>query len=501
MEQPDATIEGRSIRLGPAFLAVALGLGLLAEGLLRTTPWGLNVLLVVLATAATAWGVAYRWHVALRGQGRWLAPGIVLFAACLVWRDAPTTNLLNWLALGVVVAVVVQRSHQGAVTRLGIWQLVGSARFALARAVVGLLPVIVREIPWDRPNSHVGAVARGVTLAVPPVFVFGGLFMAADAAFDQLIRDLFRWEDAPHRLLFMGLYAWVLGGLVRAFLVAAPADGAASSGPTRPLLGIVEIGVALGALALLFGAFVALQLPYLFGGASFLAASAALDLRDYARRGFFELVAVTALALPVLLGAHRLLRGVPPPQERAYRVLAAALVVLLFAIVASAFLRLKLYQDLRGQSELRINAAVAVAWLTFLYVWFLATVLRGRANRFWFGAMVSGFGAILLINVLNPQAMVVRSNTGRADADPPVDEEVARYLGPDAIPDLVDAVPALTGRSQCRVAALLLREWPPGAPPADWRTWNYARAQAVASVAANADALRAVACPGELRRR
>jgi hypothetical protein len=54
----------------------------------------------------------------------------------------------------------------------------------------------------------------------------------------------------------------------------------------------------LGLLDLLFLTFVVIQVRYLFGGAGRVAATAGLTHTEYARRGFFELVTVTALALP-----------------------------------------------------------------------------------------------------------------------------------------------------------------------------------------------------------
>ena len=61
------------------------------------------------------------------------------------------------------------------------------------------------------------------------------------------------------------------------------------------VLGIVELGIVLGLLDVLFLAFVLVQFRYLFGGAELVQVSATLTYAEYARRGFFELVAVAAL--------------------------------------------------------------------------------------------------------------------------------------------------------------------------------------------------------------
>ena len=68
----------------------------------------------------------------------------------------------------------------------------------------------------------------------------------------------------------------------------------------RASLGTTEALVVLLAVDLVVGLFVGLQLAYLFGGLDTLAA-AGMTYSDYARRGYFELVAAAALAGGVLV--------------------------------------------------------------------------------------------------------------------------------------------------------------------------------------------------------
>jgi hypothetical protein len=63
------------------------------------------------------------------------------------------------------------------------------------------------------------------------------------------------------------------------------------------------VSVALWILNLLFLGFMAVQLRYLFGGADLVEVTAGLGYAEYARRGFFELVATAALVVPILLVA------------------------------------------------------------------------------------------------------------------------------------------------------------------------------------------------------
>lgn len=120
-----------------------------------------------------------------------------------------------------------------------------------------------------------------------------------------------------------------------------------------------------------------MQARYLFGGEGRFLASAGLTYAEYARRGFFELVTVTALVLPLLLLAHWLLRSEKPLHPRLLRVLSASLVALLFVVMASALQRKRLYTAELGLTELRFYTTVFMAWIFVVLVLFLFTVLWG----------------------------------------------------------------------------------------------------------------------------
>src|ERR671934_19577 len=141
----------------------------------------------------------------------------------------------------------------------------------------------------------------------PLVALFGGLFVAADVIFQRLLGSVVPSPLAPvrHALLVL-LWAWVSAGLLRDLV--APRDSSAPAARPRPRLGIVEIGTALALLDLLFLAFVAVQFRYLFGGRGLVESRTHLTYAQYARHGFFELVAVAALVLPLLLLADWALR-------------------------------------------------------------------------------------------------------------------------------------------------------------------------------------------------
>src|SRR5207237_6040436 len=122
--------------------------------------------------------------------------------------------------------------------------------------------------------------------------------------------------------------------------------------PTRIRIGQTEIAVALGIVNALFAAFVAVQIRYLFGGRSLVESRVHLTYAQYARHGFFELLAVSLLVLPLPFAAHALLRHRSPFSLRLVQALSAVLIALVLVVMASALERMHLYQREYGLTEL-----------------------------------------------------------------------------------------------------------------------------------------------------
>jgi Domain of unknown function (DUF4173) len=467
-------------RLGLGVLGASLMLGALGDVLLRATPWGVNFFLWVAALAGAAAVVALLGRLRVAGEGRWLVPVAVLCALGVAWRDSPTVVFLDLLAVLIAVSLAVLRGRSGGLQLAGISEYVLGGIYTGALSSAGPLPVAIRDVKW-REVARGGwrdpalAATRGVFIAAPLLLVFGALFVAADAVFEKLVVDFLGFDVAEvfgHLFLIL-LYTWVTAGLLWVALLASNPESLSFRRPDSLSLGIIELGIVLGLLDLLFLVFVIVQVRYLFGGAERVLTTAGLTYAEYARRGFFELVAVTALALPTLLLAHWLLRS--GSRERVFRVLAGALVALLFVVMASALQRMYLYLEEYGLTELRLYATIFMAWLAVVLVWFLLTVLRGRRYRFAFGALVTGFAAILLINVMNPDALIARTNLDRLEEGKRFDAYYLTTLSADAAPALFDALPEIPEerlliQGDFSVEQALVRRWKGG--ESDWRTWT-----------------------------
>jgi hypothetical protein len=478
---------GEKTKLGVCILGGATLLGVAGDLLLRATPWGVNFPLWILALVAVGGGISIWRGVRLRGEGPWLLVPMILFALLFVWRDSETLAVINGLAVLISLSLVALRSRTGRVVRAGIMDYVYWGVQAVGYAYAGPLPAMIQDVAWSDVRSmryrRLFAVTRGCLISVPLICVFGGLFVAADAVFEDLV---FRYLDFDLEPLFEHVFlfcimAWISAGILRITLSGGELPNPPMQRPRFLKLGMTELGIILGLLNALFLCFVLVQVRYLFGGAEQVISTAGLTYAEYARRGFFELVTVTALVLPLLLFAHWLLRSDRSLHLRLLNFLSGSLVGLLFVIMASALQRMRLYTAEFGLTELRFYTTAFMVWVSTVLIWFLLTVLRGRRDRFAVGALATGLLAALSLNVINPDALIVKTNVARMHQGERFDSAyLTSYLSADAVPALVSALPEMSGPDRARVRGKLDATW--ADEPGDWRTFNVGRSRASGAV-------------------
>ncbi|MDQ3328880.1 MAG: DUF4173 domain-containing protein [Chloroflexota bacterium] len=303
-----ATAPEAKSQIALRIVAAAAAMGLLGDDLIRATPWGLNIGLWTVGLTVWLLVIACRRRIRLNGGGRWLLFPAILFAAAIAWRDSPTLVWLNILAVGVALGLAAVRSRAGRIRVAGATDYLISLGVAALGSGLGPLALVFSDIDRSqvsrsRWSPQVMAVGRGLAIGVPLVLIFGCLFAAADGVFEGLVSNLFAWDVASvlwHGVLF-AFSGWFAGGFLRQALLSRDVPNPIRRCHRALSLGIVEMGIVLGLLDVLFLAFVLVPLRYLFGGAALVESSSGLTYAEYARRGFFELVAVAALVLPLLL--------------------------------------------------------------------------------------------------------------------------------------------------------------------------------------------------------
>src|SRR5919197_1498077 len=324
----------RRQRTAVGLVVAALVLGAAGDVLFHGRPLGVNAGLFA-AGFVLALAVLLRVGAVPLHQGRrYMVAPLLLFAALFAWHDSRLLVATNLLAIAGAVTLGALRRTERPVTHAEVADYLAGAAAAGAATFAGALELMERDLPWERLNAgmrgeRAAAIGRGLAIGFPFLLVFGGLFIAADAVFRSLLESAVpNWRHFwSHALLALGL-AWLSAGLLRD-LLAAREDERLVAAPVlafraRRGIGTTETAAALALVDLLFLAFVLVQLRYLFGGHGLVESRVHLTYAQYARHGFFELLAVSLLVFPLLLGADYLTRGTER-RARLVRVLSLAL--------------------------------------------------------------------------------------------------------------------------------------------------------------------------------
>lgn len=463
---------------------VALACGVLGDHLLRAWPPGLGSALWLAVVAGAAVSLSLVFGSPLRRPTLWLLGLAVLFGATLAWRDSPTLELLSAGSAALTLLLAGASTARFRLFSTGFLECLRAATRAAGKVIASPFVLVLENVRriggLDRRSVRVGtACLRGVLIAIPILIIFGYLLGSADVMFRNLALDLFD-VDLGRVASHVGLT--VLGGAAAAGLLVLLLDGPtlahpAAAGPTRPRSGEIEVNVVLGLVDLLFAGFVAVQFTYLFGGSERIRSVPDLTYAEYARQGFFELVAVAALCLPLLLLLDWVLRAAGGLGRQVFRGLAGVQIALLLVVLSSAFVRMDAYRQAYGLTELRLYVTVFLIWLAIVLLWCGATVLTGRREVFLSGVFVSGALAVLALHTVNPDAFIAQVNVDRLDEGMEFDAAYATTLSGDAAPVLAAALEKLSPADRELIRRHLVGAWG-GDEDDDWRGLSWGRSLA-----------------------
>jgi len=314
-----------------------------------------------------------------------------------------------------------------------------------------------RTMTWLRAAT----AATGVTL------VLGMLLASGDAAFGWLVSglDLVSWTGHLLTFLVLAVPVSVLA------LLAARANPEPLSGAECARAFRAEALTALWATALTLLAWCGLQVAVIGGGATSVLADQGITAAEYAREGFFQLVAVAAVSLAVVNVAHRTGRSGRGP-DRAQRLPAVVIGLALAVLIVVSFSRLWYYVGEFGMTMLRLSVATFLGWLALMTALSVARAVGLHHERNWLpsAAVLSAALFAVVFGAANPERWVAQINLERATIEEPVDVRyLTRSLSSDAKGVVADyAWSRLGGRPDAVIDWLCTVEPEAGYGPFGW---------------------------------
>jgi hypothetical protein len=416
----------------------------------------------------------------------WMILLITFFAIMPGIRD---NEPLIFLDLCAILGLLFLLAHQLAGTPaflMKIWdyiQLVFLPFRMLASALSTL--ATVGRIHSNVKNRDVWLrVVRGVIMALPILIIFAVLFSHADMAFSKFIGGFLNITISEFEIQYLILLVFAftaslsfLSHIFSAVRRQQAEKREESNAPVHSGRG-VEVLVFLGLISVLFLVFIGFQITYLFGGEANII-DAGFTYAEYARKGFFELLAVAVLSLLVLLASEKY-AGVELKKDRRFMIPALILITEVMIVIASAFKRLTLYIDAYSMTQLRFYVAGFIILLTVLFLILAVKFIKSKREEFFTsGALLSIAGFLVAVNIINSDAFIIKSNIERFNRTGNIDIPYTRDLSADAMPGKIELYKKLAGEDKKVLWDLLQKQKNRLQSYGNWQSANLSRDRAL----------------------
>jgi hypothetical protein len=332
---------------------------------------------------------------------------------------------------------------------------------------------------------------RGVLIAIPLLLVFAALLASADLIFRTRLTNLFSWftvenfSDLIFRTIYICVLAYFLAGAYIYALTRSTDKKVLSPDKPflSPFLGHVEAFTVLGLVNLLFLGFIIIQFCYFFAGETNITLEG-FTYAEYARRGFFELVAVSIISFGLYYTLNTVTKRSERKVKHIFSVLGTVLMLQVGCMLLSAFQRLSLYEAAYGFTTLRTITHVFMIWFGILLAVAVLMEIFNQFRRLALMLFLVLFGFTLTLNLLNVDLFIAQRNIEHAIAGNRLDASyLVHQLSDDGIPTLFkywqaqdtpqDIQNALQAALACRYAMQLIQE-----EREHWSEWHYSAVRA-----------------------
>jgi hypothetical protein len=423
---------------------------------------GISVFIFVALLCAVVIFLSRQYNISLR-RAWWLLPFILLFGLMPALRANEFLSVINVAAAFFLLLLLAQEL-------IGISVPLMRFKNYIVSVIVG--PLLMLQRSWQS-ISLVGQksgqlsgrekstrVIKGLLMALPVVFVLILLFAKADLAFSEFIRGIVDIDISQRTIqyliwLFFSFFT-TLGFLSFIFFPGTKKEVTEKPDEVvaHPERG-VEVSVFLGIIAALFALFIGFQLTYLFGGQTNIV-QAGFTYAEYARRGFWELLAVGFIMLIVLLATERFAAR---EGKKLLTFVVPALIVIaeVIIVIASAFKRLTLYIDAYGMTEMRFYVAAFIGLILVLFILLAIKFIQARQEYFFaFGTLISLIAFVLMVDLMNPDKFVMQTNIKQFEKTGKFDILHAANLSADAEPQRSQMLDKLKGDDYTLFSAMEL---------------------------------------------
>jgi len=270
-------------------------------------------------------------------------------------------------------------------------------------------------------------IGQALLITLPFLGVFIALLIGADSQYSHFMTHLFRFDShfELHYLITMPLYFITY---LLLFIYGFSNHKTRTELQDTKVLDLLIVGIFLGFINLLFLSFITMQIPFLVNSSN---VPQHVNIAEFAREGFFQLMAVMGLVMFIFLFIMRRFKG----EKRITFFLVGLLVQSIIMGIVS-LKKMHLYQEIKGATVLRYY----VEWFDYFLILSLLLGIVFLLRKYAFTKLLNiitilGLVSFTLIVSLNIDAMVAKNNIEKfRDTPSALDKESLALLSIDALP-------------------------------------------------------------------
>lgn len=312
---------------------------------------GLNVLLFSLLIVILIFFIMKKFSLRIKTGTKLLFAGVILLALSICLTANETLQLLNMI--GILFLLDLSLLHQ--LNEDSGWSFlknVGRMFGMLPYSIASISMPFIDGINYLKhtkifKNDLLRNILIGTAVSIPVLFVITVLLSSADLLFHRLTSNIFHTIFSAD---IIGILFMLFLGFLACYCILSGAlsmTGLTDKKPS-PKADTTAAVTFLSLLCLVYAVFCGIQLVYLFAGGIFTLPDG-FTFAQYARRGFFELLAVTIINIVIMLLCSALFK-----ESRLLRFLVIFMTACTYIMIASAAYRMFLYIDAYHLTFLRL---------------------------------------------------------------------------------------------------------------------------------------------------
>jgi len=298
-----------------------------------------------------------------------------------------------------------------------------------------------RRIEKKEESRTRNQIIIGLVISIPIIAIVIMLLSSADMIFNYYLNNITRIFDnidlsnvVPH-IIMIGIVTFYLLGYVWSFKIERKQQEDKGELEAVNLETLVFITV-LTVMNVLYLIFTLIQFSYLYGGEGMVLPSN-FTYAEYARRGFFELVAVTIINFVIILGCLKYAKKENEVLIKILDVLLSVLILFTVNMLYSANFKLSLYESSFGYTYLRVFVHLFMILLFILCIITFAGIWN-RKIPVMKSIIITTVIAYTIANYLNIDAFIAKKNIERYYSTGKLDAQYLTSLSYEAVPLILD---------------------------------------------------------------